>query len=160
MSPIFFNVFFFFWLVIFYKIASRRGEMVKQYLGLQLIFYFLNLRKFHFLKNIFYRSRWASKILVVLGSYKRYTSWLKFKMYYTDLRYFITAPWRTRHEEECFNKQEWISTIFIFKLLSVFKLKKLIIFLKLCTHCFYSYHKIIVLISIKFEFLSKDHSLT
>ena len=56
------------------------------------IFFFLNSRKSHFPESVFCGSKWASKIPVVPGSYKRCTPWFELETCYADLKPFAITP--------------------------------------------------------------------
>jgi len=55
-------------------------------------FFFFDLRKPYFLKNIFCESMWANKTLAVPSSYKRCTSWLELETCCADLKLFAITP--------------------------------------------------------------------
>jgi hypothetical protein len=71
---------------------------IKPNLSFSILLYFvLDSRKFHFPESVFCGHRWESKILVVTGSYKRCTSWLKLEICCANLKLFTITlrPLRT-----------------------------------------------------------------
>jgi hypothetical protein len=55
---------------------------------MNLNFFFFRFEEIYLLKNVFCWFKWASKILAVSGSYKRYTSWFELETCYADLKPF------------------------------------------------------------------------
>ena len=68
-------------LCLFYSFLSPKFAIT--------FFFFLDSRKPHFLKSIFYEFRWVSKTSAIPSSSNRYTSWLELETCYTDLKPFV-----------------------------------------------------------------------
>jgi len=70
-------------------------------------YFFLDLRKLHFLESIFCGSRWASKISVVSSFYKKYMPRLELKTCCVDLKPFnITIKESKWIMREIWNKND------------------------------------------------------
>jgi len=52
------------------------------------LYFFFLFEEIHFLKSVFYESRWVIKTPAILGSYKKCMSWLELNTYYIDLKPF------------------------------------------------------------------------
>jgi hypothetical protein len=98
-----------------------------------LIFFFLNLRKPHFFKNILCKSRWGRKTPAVSGFYKRCTPWLELETCYTDLKSFVITDNNTKFNlfrqhavankiSDQFDTYLWLDVVMIAHALILFKL--------------------------------------